>query len=53
MLEPWIVRDDLDSELKTKLFELFKLSSEQFEHGLIRQNVFIQWLRASHVISDT
>ncbi len=36
-----------------KLFELFKLASEQFEHGLIRQNVLIQWLRASHVISDT
>ncbi|CAM4882804.1 unnamed protein product [Rotaria socialis] len=53
MLEPWIVRDDLDNDLKTKLFELFKLSSEQFEHGLIRQNVFIQWLRASHVIPDT
>ncbi|CAF0759766.1 unnamed protein product [Rotaria sordida] len=53
IFEPWIVRDELDNELMNKLFESFKLASEQFEHGLIRQNVFIQWLRASHAISDT
>ncbi|CAF2532742.1 unnamed protein product [Rotaria sp. Silwood2] len=53
IFEPWIVRDELDNDLMNKLFELFKLASEQFEHGLIRENVFIQWLRASHVISDT
>jgi hypothetical protein len=35
-----------------KLFKLFNLASEQFQHGLIRQNVFIQWLRTSHVIPD-
>jgi hypothetical protein len=36
-----------------KLSALFTLASEQFEHGLIRPSVFIQWLRASHIISDT
>jgi len=36
-----------------KLFELFNLASEQFQHGLIRQSVLIQWLRTSHVIPNT
>ncbi|UJR35650.1 hypothetical protein I4U23_028400 [Adineta vaga] len=53
MFETWIQRDELDvKDLNTKLFDLFQLASEQFEHGLIRQNVFIQWLRASHIIPD-
>ncbi|CAF0945283.1 unnamed protein product [Adineta steineri] len=52
MFETWIKRDELDKELMNKLFELFKLASEQFQHGLIRQNVLIQWLRVSHVIPN-
>ncbi|CAF1433006.1 unnamed protein product [Adineta steineri] len=52
MFESWIKRDELDKEFMNKLFELFKLASEQFQHGLIQQNVLIQWLRASHVIPN-
>ena len=35
-----------------RLTELFILASEQFEYRVIRQNVFVQWLRVSHVIPD-
>lgn len=36
-----------------KLSDLFNLASQQFQHGIIRKNILIQWLRTSHVIPDT
>lgn len=35
-----------------KLADLFQLASLQFQPGLIRESVFIQWLRAAHIAPD-
>jgi hypothetical protein len=35
-----------------QLSTVFHLASEQFQTGLIKHNVFIQWLRSSRVMSN-